>query len=142
MSDDLIKKQQKYRRKLAKYQQTLSDYSSLKDNDISLKKRAAKLCKARLKIIKYQLKLKRVETNITQFAVYTKLTSANDEQVYAPILTHHAITQAHHAITQAHHAIAQAYLYRPHKSKPCKSCPALRGKACLCAIKQEQRRQA
>ncbi|MGS0691767.1 hypothetical protein [Shewanella sp. 30m-9] len=133
MSDNLINKQQKCRRKLAKYQLKLSHYSKLKDSEISLKKRAAKLCKARLKIIKYQLKLKRIETSISKFAVYTKLTPANDELLIASMLP---------KLNTHQQAVTQAHLYRPHKSKPCKSCPALRGKACLCAIKVQQRKQA
>ncbi|ABZ77251.1 conserved hypothetical protein [Shewanella halifaxensis HAW-EB4] len=133
MNDDLIKKQQKCRRKLAKYQQKISHYSQLKDSEISLKKRAAKLCKYRLKIIKRQLKLKRIDAQIIQFAAYTNLTPANDAaanaSIFTPLRTHQQ-------------TIAQAHLYRPHKRQPCKSCPALRGKACLCAMKSEQRKQA
>lgn len=132
MSEELTNKQQKCRRKLAKYQQKLSHYSQLKDSEITLKKRAAKLCKYRLKIIKRQLKLKRIDAQIVQFAAYTKLIPANDSATNASILTQHSVN----------YSPAQADLYRPHKAKPCKSCPALRGKACLCAMKNEQRKQA
>ncbi|WP_299806509.1 hypothetical protein [uncultured Shewanella sp.] len=130
MSEELTKKQQKCRRKLAKYQQKLNHYTQLEECEISLKKRAAKLYKYRLKIIKRQLKLKRIKAQITLFGAYTKLIPANDAVANASIFTQHSVTP-----------LAQANLYRPHKSKPCRSCPALRGKACLCAMKNEQRKQ-
>lgn len=133
MSDDLIYKQQKCRRKLAKYQQKISYYIQLSDSEISLKKRAAKLYKYRLKVIKRQLKLKRIDAKITLSSAYTKLTPANDAVVNMPIFTQRNINLT---------SPAQTDLYRPHKAKPCKSCPALRGKACLCAMKNEQRQQA
>ncbi|MCK8044081.1 hypothetical protein MSG37_04225 [Shewanella sp. 1CM18E] len=133
MSDDLVKKQQKSRRKLAKYQQKINYYTQLCDKDITLKKRAAKLCKYRLKVIKRQLKLKRIDAQITPSSAYTKLTPANDAVVNMPILTQHSVNLPF---------LAQASIYQPYKRKPCKSCPALRGKACLCAIKSEQRKQA
>ncbi|GIU08327.1 MULTISPECIES: hypothetical protein [unclassified Shewanella] len=133
MSEELTKKQQKCRRKLAKYQQKLNHYTQLKECEISLKKRAAKLCKYRLKIIKRQLKLKQIEAKINQFSAYTQLTPANDAVANAPIFVSRS--------GKARSPIP-ANLYRPHKSKPCKSCPALRGKACLCAMKVQQRKQA
>ncbi|GIU24090.1 hypothetical protein L2719_06260 [Shewanella schlegeliana] len=133
MSDDLINKQQKCRRKLTKYQQKISYYIQLSDSEISLKKRAAKLAKYRLKVIKRQLKLKRLDAQITLSSAYTKLTPANDAIVSMPIFTQRSVNPS---------SLAQVNLYRPHKSKPCKSCPALRGKACLCAMKSEQRKQA
>ena len=137
MSDDLVKKQQKSRRKLAKYQQKISYYAQLSESDISLKKRAAKLCKYRLKVIKRQLKLKRIEAKINQFSAYTKLTPANDAAANTSIFTQRSAIQ--HNVSRS--VLAQANLYRPHKSTPCKSCPALRGKACLCAMKVQQRKQ-
>ena len=145
MSDELVKKQQKSRRKLAKYQQKINYYTELSNSDISLKKRAAKLCKYRLKIIKRQLKLKRIEAKINQFSAYTKLIPANDGFSAGVSMTNMSnTTSASHAnssIYTVKHS-AQINLYQPYKTKACQSCPALRGKACLCAMKVQQRKQA
>ena len=148
MSDELVKKQQKSRRKLAKYQQKISYYAELSNSDISLKKRAAKLCKYRLKIIKRQLKLKRIEAKINQFSAYTKLIPANDGVSAGVNLTNltnmpntTGTSHANSSIYTVKHS-AQINLYQPYKTKPCQSCPALRGKACLCAMKVQQRKQA
>ncbi|GIU51901.1 hypothetical protein TUM4438_43090 [Shewanella sairae] len=145
MSDELVKKQQKSRRKLAKYQQKINYYAELSNSDISLKKRAAKLCKYRLKIIKRQLKLKRIEAKINQFSAYTKLIPANDGFSAGVNLTNMSNTagtsHANNSIYTVKHS-AQINLYLPYKAKPCQSCPALRGKACLCAMKVQQRKQA
>ncbi|WP_028768320.1 hypothetical protein [Shewanella fidelis] len=153
MSDDLIKKQHKSRRKLAKYQQKISYYTQLSDSEISLKKRAAKLCKYRLKMIKRQLKLKRIEAKINQLSIYTKLTPANDGlsvgvNALNAASTGHTNSNINYNISNHISNIytvkhtAEINLYQPFKTKPCQSCPALRGKACLCALKSQQRKQA
>ena len=150
MSDDLIKKQHKSRRKLAKYQQKISYYTQLGDSEISLKKRAAKLCKYRLKMIKRQLKLKRIEAKINQLSIYSKLTPANDGlsvglNAFNAASTGHTNSNISYNISNNIYTVkhtAQINLYQPFKTKPCQSCPALRGKACLCALKSQQRKQA
>ncbi|MCL1139193.1 hypothetical protein [Shewanella pneumatophori] len=142
MSDDLIKKQHKSSRKLAKYQHKINYYTQLTDSDISLKKRAAKLCKYRLKMIKRQLKLMRIEAKISQLSIYTKLIPANDGlRINVSQANSRHPSHANNSIYTVKHS-AQINLYQPYKTKPCQSCPALRGKACLCAMKVQQRKQA
>lgn len=58
--------------------------------------------------------------------------AANDAK-YAPI---YAITPLKSTINVSHPAL------HPVKKSPCRSCPALRGKLCQCALKAMQKRQA
>ena len=127
--------EQKYQHKLAKSQRKLSFYRSLTattcmERGLSRKKRQRKIEKYQLKILKYQAKLAN-HANLSLAAVaYKRLHSANDNGAFASLKLINKLS------------LNKANPHRPYKSTPCKSCPALRGKACLCAMKQQQRLQA
>ncbi|MEZ9819036.1 hypothetical protein AB4238_00175 [Shewanella sp. 10N.286.45.A1] len=127
--------QQKYQSKLAKSQHKLRFYSSLTaanciERSISVNKRQRKIEKYQLKILKYQAKLASIN-NIPQHPIaYKKLHSANDNGAFTSLKLINKFS------------LKNASIHRPYKATPCKSCPALRGKACLCAMKQQQRQQA
>ncbi len=127
--------QQKYQKKLAKSQRKLSFYISLTaanciERSISVIKRQRKIEKYQLKILKYQAKLVSNNNTPTHPIAYKKLHSANDNGVYSSLKLINKF------------GLNSASIHRPYKANPCKSCPALRGKACLCAMKQQQRLQA
>lgn len=127
--------QQKYQSKLAKSQRKLNFYSSLTaanciERALSQKKRQRKIEKYQLKTLKYQAKLASLNNVISHTIAYKRLHSANDNGAFTSLKL---INKLDLSSTMAH---------RPYKANPCKSCPALRGKACLCAMKQQQRLQA
>ncbi|ACJ29883.1 hypothetical protein swp_3175 [Shewanella piezotolerans WP3] len=127
--------QQKYQSKLAKSQRKLRFYSSLTatnciERAFSLNKRQQKIEKYQLKILKYQAKLAS-HNNVTSHPIaYKRLHSANDNGAFTSLRLINKLS------------LNSASIHRPYKATPCKSCPALRGKACLCALKQQQRLQA
>ncbi|MCL1059339.1 hypothetical protein L2729_15305 [Shewanella gelidimarina] len=128
--------QQKYQHKLAKSQHKLNFYLSLTEIDcikheISVNKRSAKINKYQLKTLKYQAKLTNISAVPQTAIAYTKLHSANDNGAFTSL----------RLIDKLSLNSANVF-YHPYKANPCKSCPALRGKDCLCAIKQQQRQQA
>ncbi|QQX78799.1 hypothetical protein JK628_14630 [Shewanella sp. KX20019] len=137
MSEKQCSQQQKYQHKLAKSQRKLGFYLSLTTMDsikhkVSIRKRLAKIEKYQLKILKYQAKLASNINTVKQPTIaYTKLHSANDNGAFTSL---RLIDKLSLNRTQI--------LHRPFKASPCKSCPALRGKTCLCALKQQQRLQA
>ena len=127
--------QQKYQNKLAKSQRKLGFYLSLTatsciERAISLNKRQCKIEKYQLKILKYQAKLASINNIIPHPIAYKKLHSANDNGAFTSLKLINKFS------------LNSTSTHRPYKSTPCKSCPALRGKACLCAMKQQQRLQA
>ncbi|MFT5788366.1 MAG: hypothetical protein ACI8SJ_000469 [Shewanella sp.] len=136
MGDKQCNPRQKYLHKLAKSQRKLGGYLSLTEMDcierkITLNKRLAKIEKYQLKILKYQAKLVTIHTVKQPSIAYTKLHSANDNGAFTSLRLINKLSLNN-----------SNTLHRPYKANPCKSCPALRGKACLCAMKQQLRPRA
>ncbi len=145
-------KQQKYTHKLAKSQRKLALYLSLTARDSSSKKsitatkKQKKIHKYRLKIVKYQTKLANIGNIEPSLGFYNRwprgTDSANnkrysDLEIVKTLATSDLISEP---TASSGEALIATTEHRPFKSNPCKACPALSGKACLCAIKHQRRR--
>ena len=135
MKPKLQSHQHKYQNKLAKSQRKLGLYLSLTatnciERAISQNKRQRKIEKYQLKILKYRAKLASINSITPHPIAYKRLHSANDNGAFSSLKLINKLS------------LNSTSPHRPYKPTPCKSCPALRGKACLCAMKQQQRLQA
>jgi len=144
-------KQQKYTHKLAKSQRKLAGYLSLTARDSSGKKyitatkKQKKIEKYRLKIVKYQTKLASIsgiESSLDFYNRQLRSTDRASNKRYGnlEIVNNLAAAELISEPTPSESALIATTEHRPFKSNPCKACPALSGKACLCAIKHQRRR--